>query len=143
MRIKIEFEKGGEFIADMDEKKAPKTCAILKERLPFEYLFHHSSTSGEAVVALPPDLSVPKENQRTVAIYPGSICFLVKEEMYNIPDEIYITTGDFFVSRGYAIDYQQPINVAGKINEKLDELDKIGSRVLLKGAEIVKFSRLD
>ena len=74
MRIKIEFEKGGELIADMDEKRTPKTCAILKEKLPFEYQFQHSSTSGEAIVAISQDLSVPKENQRTVAIKPGSIC---------------------------------------------------------------------
>jgi len=142
MRIKIEFQKGGVFTAELDEKKAPKTCKIIADKLPFEYEFHHSSTSGEAIVTLPRDLTVPKENQRTVAIYPGSLCFLVKEEIYNIPDEIYITTGDFFVSRGYAIDYQQPINVFGKINENLEELDKIGSRVSMKGAEIVKFSLL-
>ena len=142
MRIKIEFEKGGVFSAVLDEKKAPKTCKIIAERLPFKYVFHHSSTSGEAIVTLPPDLTVPKENQRTVAIYPGSLCFLVKEEIYHIPDEIYITTGDYFVSRGYAIDYQQPINVFGKIDENLKELDEIGSRISMKGAETVKFSRI-
>ena len=143
MLIKIEFEKGGVFVAELFEEKAPQTSKIIAEKLPFEYEFLHSATSGQAIIAMTPDLPVPKENQRTIAIYPGSLCFLVKEEIYNIPNEIYITTGDFFVSRGYAIDYQQPINVFGQIKEKLDELDKIGSRILMKGTEKVKFSLMD
>ena len=37
--IRLEFEKGGAFIARLLADEAPKTCATIKSRLPFEYLF--------------------------------------------------------------------------------------------------------
>jgi hypothetical protein len=40
--MKIEFEKGGSFIARLLEEEAPKSCKTIKERLPFEYRFHQS-----------------------------------------------------------------------------------------------------
>ena len=70
--MKIEFEKGGTFTAKLLEDEAPKTCKTIKERLPFEYRFHQSIVSGQAVVTLPPDLTVERENQRVAGIPPGA-----------------------------------------------------------------------
>jgi hypothetical protein len=80
------------------------------------------------------------ENQRTAGIYPGSLCFLVQNPPMRVPDELYITYGPYFISRGLRTDYQEPLNVFGQIEENLEELNTIGSRFSLKGAEIVKFS---
>lgn len=102
-KIKIEFEKGGSFIATLLEDEAPKTCKTIKERLPFEYRFHHSIISGNAIIALPTDLIVERENQRVAGIPPGTLSFLVKNEAILVPDEIYISYG-IFISRGVTLD---------------------------------------
>jgi hypothetical protein len=140
--LKIEFEKGGTFTARLLEDEAPKTCATLKDRLPFEYLFQQSIVSGQAMVAIPPDLTVERENQRVAGIPPGALSFLVRDEPVLVPDEIYIPYG-VFISRGLFIDAKQPVNVFAQIDEGLDELKEIGARVIHQGAEMVKFSLAD
>ncbi|MFN8473338.1 MAG: DUF3830 family protein [Anaerolineae bacterium] len=136
--ITIEFEKGGVFTARLLEAEAPKSCAIIRERLPFTYRFHHSIVSGQAVVTLPPDMTMPRENQRVAGIYPGALSFLVKDEPVLVPDEIYISYG-IFISRGLTVDAKQPVNVFGQIESNLDELVKVGRRILMQGAEMVEF----
>lgn len=138
-RLKIVFEKGGVFYARLLETEAPKTCATIKAHLPFKYRFHQSIVSGQALVTLPPDLTVERENQRVAGTPPGTIAFLVKDEPVQVPDEIYIAYG-VFISRGLFVDMKQPVNVFAQIEENLDELMKVGKRVLMQGAEVVNFS---
>jgi len=140
--IQLEFEKGGVFTARLLEDEAPKTCATIKSRLPFEYLFQQSIVSGQAMVAIPPDLTVERENQRVAGIAPGALSFLVKDELVLVPDEIYIAYG-LFISRGLTVDAKQPVNVFAQIVGDLDELQEIGARVIRHGAEMVRFSLAD
>ncbi|MGQ9584530.1 MAG: DUF3830 family protein [Anaerolineae bacterium] len=142
-RIKIEFQKGGTFTAKLFEDQAPKTCAAVLKRLPFECKFWQSICSGHAVVTVLSDLTAPPENQRTVGIYPGTLCFLPQDPPKNVPDEIYITYGPYFVSRCSYIDFQQPVNVFGQIEGDADELMKVGQRILMEGAEMVRFTQLE
>lgn len=140
--MKIEFERGGVFTAKLLEVEAPKTCQTIKSRLPFEYRFQHSIVSGQAILCLPPDLTVERENQRVAGILPGALSFLVKDEPVLVPDEIYIAYG-IFISRGLTIDAKQPVNVFAQIESNLDELKQIGRRILLQGAEMVRFSLVE
>ena len=137
--IQLEFEKGGVFTARLLEDEAPKTCATIKSRLPFEYLFQQSIVSGQAMVAIPPDLTVERENQRVAGIPPGAVSFLVKDEPVLVPDEIYIAYG-IFISRGLTVDAKQAVNVFAQIVDGLDELQEIGARIIRHGAEMVRFS---
>jgi hypothetical protein len=137
--LKIEFEKGGTFFARLLEDEAPKTCATIKSRLPFEYRFQQSIVSGQAMVAIPPDLTVERENQRVAGIPPGALSFLVRDEPVLVPDEIYIAYG-IFISRGLTVDAKQPVNVFAQIDDALDELREIGARVIHHGSEMVQFS---
>jgi hypothetical protein len=137
--MKIELEKGGVFIARFLEAEAPKTCGTIKARLPFAYRFHHSIVSGQAIVTLPPDLTVERENQRVAGTRAGAITFLVKDEPVLVPDEIYIAYG-IFISRGLTVDMKQPVNVFAQIDSNLDELAQAGRRILMQGAEMVRFS---
>jgi hypothetical protein len=139
-RIKIEFEKGGCFTARPLSQEAPETCRAILDRLPFAYTFHQSVVSGQAMLALLPDLTAPRENQRTVGLPPGSLCFLVQNPPMNVPDEIYITYGPYFVPRSFAVDAQEPVNVFGQIEFGLDNLLAVGKRVLMEGAEEVRFT---
>ncbi len=137
--MKIEFSRGGTFYARLLEEAAPKTCAVIKSRLPFEYRFHHSIVSGHAIVTLPPDLTVPRENQYVAGLYPGAISFLVKDEPVLVPDEIYIAYG-IFISRGLTVDMKQPVNYFAQVDDNLAELKTACRRVLMEGAEVIKFS---
>ena len=140
--MRIEFERGGVFMAKLLEDEAPKTCQTIKSRLPFGYRFQHSIVSGQAILCLPPDLTVERENQRVAGILPGALSFLVKDEPVLVPDEIYIAYG-IFISRGLTVDAKQPVNVFAQIESNLDELKQIGRRILLQGAEMVHFSLVE
>ena len=141
-KMKIEFEKGGVFVAKLLQDEAPRTCRTIKAKLPLAYRFHHSIVSGQALVTLPPDLTVERENQRVAGIPPGTLSFLVRDEPMLVPDEIYIAYG-LFISRGLTVDMKQPVNVFARIEEKLDELAQVGRRVLMNGAEVVRFSLVE
>jgi len=138
-QIRIEFEKGSVFIARLLEDEAPKTCEAIKNHLPFEYKFFHSIVSGQAILTLPPDFTVERENQRVAGIPPGTLSFLVKDEVVSVPDEIYIAYG-IFISRGLTVDMKQPVNVFAQIEANLDELKVVCQRILMEGTEIVQFS---
>lgn len=47
-QIKITFEKGGSFVADMLEDEAPVTCRVIWEALesPWSEIFIHSNIGG-------------------------------------------------------------------------------------------------
>jgi hypothetical protein len=137
--IRIEFEKGGVFHARLLESEAPKTCRRIAARLPFAYRFHHSIVSGQALVTLPPDLTMPRENQRVAGIPPGALSFLVRDTAVLVPDEIYIAYG-IFISRGLTVDAKQPVNVFAQIDDELQSLRTVGQRILMHGAEMVRFS---
>jgi hypothetical protein len=38
------------------------------------------------------------------------------------------------------VDAKQPVNIFARVEEKLDELAQVGRRVLMEGAETVRFS---
>jgi hypothetical protein len=137
--MQLEFQKGGVFVARLLTAEAPKTCATIQRRLPFAYRFHHSIVSGQALVTLPPDLTVERENQRVAGVPPGTLAFLVKDEPVLVPDEIYVAYG-LFISRGLTVDMKQPVNIFARVEEKLDELAQVGRRVRMEGAETVRFS---
>ena len=137
--LKLEFEKGGTFRARLLEEEAPKTCATIRSRLPFEYRFQQSIVSGQAMVAIPPDLTVERENQRVAGIPPGALSFLVGDEPVLVPDEIYVAYG-IFISRGLTLDAKQPVNVFAQIDDGLEELAEIGTRIIHHGSEMVRFS---
>jgi hypothetical protein len=139
--MRLEFQKGGVFAARLLTAEAPKTCATIQGRLPFSYRFHHSIVSGQALVTLPPDLTVERENQRVAGVPPGTLAFLVRDVPVLVPDEIYIAYG-LFISRGLTVDMKQPVNIFARVEEQLDELAQVGRRVLMEGAETVRFSAL-
>ncbi len=48
-----------------------------------------------------------------------------------------------FISRGLFLDAKQPVNVFANIDENVDELKEIGQRIIMQGAEMVRFSLLE
>ena len=142
-KIEITFERGGVFTADLLVEEAPMTCQFILEHLPLTLPFQHSTTSGQAVVGFPVAMTPKPENQRTVGIFPGSLCYLVCNPPMHVPDEIYISTGPYFIPRGFRVDYQEPVNVFGKIEGNLEQLANIEDRILKFGVEKVMFRLID
>lgn len=138
-RIEIAFSNGGRFEVELLADQAPKTCAIIQSRLPFEHTFFQSVVSGHALLCLPPDLTMPRENQRVSGIEPGTLSFLVRDEPVLVPDEIYISYG-IFISRGLTLDMNQPVNVFGRVLGDIEDLKRVCRRVHMEGAERVRFS---
>ncbi|MGD9375404.1 MAG: hypothetical protein PVJ23_06455, partial [Anaerolineae bacterium] len=87
-------------------------------------------------------LTVERENQRVAGTPPGTIAFLVRDEPVLVPDEIYIAYG-IFISRGLTVDAKQPVNVWAQIESDLDELKRVGQRIHLDGAEMVRFQLIE
>lgn len=141
-RIQITFQKGARFEAELFDDEAPKSVAIIKARLPFEYTYFQSIVSGHALVCLPPDMTMPRENQRVAGVEPGTLSFLVKDEPVLVPDEIYISYG-IFISRGLTVDAKQPVNIFGRIVGDLGELRRACREVHMEGAQTIRFSALD
>ena len=140
-RIQLRFAKGDRFEVELHDDEAPKTVSIIRQRLPFQYTFFQSIVSGQALVCLPPDLSVPRENQRVAGIPAGTLSFLVKDEPVLVPDEIYIAYG-IFISRGLTVDMKQPVNVFGHVVGDLEALARACRRVHMEGAETIHFEPL-
>jgi hypothetical protein len=140
-RIQLRFAKGDRFEVELHDDEAPKTVAILTQRMPFEYTFFQSIVSGQALVCLPPDLTVPRENQRVAGIPAGTLSFLVKDEPVLVPDEIYIAYG-LFISRGLTVDMKQPVNVFGHVLGDLEALASACRRVHMEGAQTIRFEAL-
>ena len=67
-QIRITFEKGGSFVADMLEEKAPETCKLIWDMLeePWSEKFIHSNYCGFCVESpyfpVPDDAKLPLEN---------------------------------------------------------------------------------
>lgn len=67
-QIRITFEKGGSFVADMLEDKAPETCKLIWDMLeePWSEKFIHSNYCGFCVESpyfpVPEDAKLPLEN---------------------------------------------------------------------------------
>jgi len=141
-RIKLEFEKGGTFFAELLDQEAPRTCATFLAQLPAEIRFRHSMICGQAIasVKLPAGFNVDKEHQRNAGILPGTLSLLVKDDVLNIGFQMYIAYG-MFSSRLTKIDDKIPVNVFGHIDDGLDQLREIGGRILMSGAETVRVSR--
>jgi len=126
-------------LAQLLEDEAPMTCETIKTNLPFEIRFQHSIVSGQAIVGYPSELTVAPENQRVLGIPPGTLSFLVRDETRRVPDEVYISYG-VFVSRSLKLDMNQPVNVFAQIEQDIDQLQGVCKRILIEGAELVRFS---
>lgn len=136
--ITMEFSKGGIFRVELLIEDAPRSCQVITEKLPFEYRFHQSIVSGQALVTLPPDMTMEPENQRVAGVPVGALAFLIEDSARLVPDEIYIAYG-LFISRGLTLDMKQPVNVFGQVHDDLEHLATVGRRVLMEGAETVRF----
>jgi hypothetical protein len=147
-QIRIEFEKGGTFIADMLEDIAPKTCKAVWDKLPIEADAQHAQYSGHIIFLFTPTITFDElENPKWMDLFPGDVTLNVHPlhklhltPAINIPIEIFIVYGGCLPADWCG---PSPANHFAKIVEgNLEELAEIGRRNRREGFEKIKFTRV-
>jgi hypothetical protein len=149
-RLKIEFERGGEFAAKLLDA-APNTGQLMWKHLPFEGVVRHAILSGYEVWFPIPNLPKgkrPRENFTRI-LQRGDIGYLSEEWMWRQQSA---KTGEAFEGEdGFCIYYglalprdfrgDEVVCVFARITENLEALVEVGRRIHMKGAERVKVTR--
>jgi hypothetical protein len=138
----IEIQIGDQvFVAEMLNKKAPKTCAAIKSILPLESVTWHQFWSGQGLQCH--DMRL-KQMARDHGMWPNAD-FPDYEENPNI----YGSAGDvgfypighgLFITYGKcrffgALDGAEPTYIFAKIKDNLDELYQLGREIGRKGEQ--------
>lgn len=132
-KIEIEFEKGGKFIAALFEDKAPKTCKVVWDNLPFSGKIGHAYYSGKLMYLLVDTRLKELENAKSVGFLPGDIVYLTPFYGRDTPNEIGIVYGDALIQDvcGWI-----PANYFATIIEgSLEELRSVATRIREYGRE--------
>ena len=139
-KIKLEFERGGSFEAELLDELAPKTCQAFWDLLPLRQRVGHAKFSGHVLYIFPGITLDVMENSRCVGVIPGEILFnphLTNKPAH--PKEVIFVYGPALIrdSFGYA-----PSNLFARITQNVEEFTKIGKRIDEEGREYVVISRI-
>ena len=140
-RFKIEVA-GHEFVADLLEDRAPKTCDAFWAQLPFERDLIQAKWSGHVSYVLT-DLDIKEaECSRCYGVCPGEILYNPHvHDAAEHPHEVSIVYGPAVMSSvsGFAI-----MNLFARIpTEKLDELYALGIEISREGMKKARFTRIE
>jgi hypothetical protein len=145
-QIRIEFEKGGVFLAALMEDAAPRACKQIWEALPIKSRAGQAARSGQVLNCAVPFEHRIVENSKLV-IPQGGLALdgklyksLYREGQPIIKAAIVIAYGVDNMSFGYS-GLVNPISYFAQIKDGLDELYKIGLRNREYGRENVAFSK--
>jgi len=133
---KLKIKAGGyEFIGRLEEELAPKTCALFKELLPLENKLIHVRWSGQG-------MWIPYGDARLELDYENNTSFPAKGEFLLYPGGI--SEMEIIVAYGKCMFSSQVGQLAGNhfltIIEGLENLDKLGEKVLWEGAQGIEIS---
>lgn len=130
-KVEIVFERGGRFVIDLLEDEAPKTCEAFLKVLPLEGLeARHAKSSGDEVYVQTMDMAVDKENNVDPA--QGDVAFNPMPNWRAV-----------CIYYGPKITNRMNFNKFGHISEGLEELEKAGNRIWLRGVEKASFRVLE
>lgn len=133
-KIKFTFERGGELIADLLSKGAPKTIKKVLALLPYETTVYHTRWCGREVnfpiKSLEP---VFRENQTATANTGDVVYWKEWETEENPPEALAIYYGAEVIRdhRGFL-----PVNVFARISpDQWTRIEEIGIRIWKNGIE--------
>jgi hypothetical protein len=144
-KMRVEFERGGKFVATLLEENAPKTCEKVWESLPIKTRVKHGQWSGQMFYCYVDVVFKVPENLHRM-LRPGDISFNVHllplgsakrpmkhEIMFGYgPAMLHVSTEGF----------PNMSNLFAHITEgDLKELEKIGVRILEQGIEEVVLTK--
>lgn len=135
---KLKIKAGGyEFTAKLEEELAPNTCEAFKKMLPFENKLIHVRWSGQG-------MWIPYGDFRLGLEYENHTSHPVKGEFLLYPGGI--SEMEIIVAYGRCLFASQVGQLAGNhfltIIEGLENLDKLGEKVLWEGAQAISIDYL-
>jgi len=135
---KLKITAGGyEFTAKLEEELAPKTCEIFKTLLPLENKLIHVRWSGQG-------MWIPYGETRLGLDYENNTSHPAKGEFLLYPGGI--SEMEIIVAYGRCLFSSQVGQLAGNhfltITEGIENLDKLGEKVLWEGAQSIKIDYL-
>jgi len=141
LRIRIRFERGGEFTARLRPDLAPETVKAVMAMLPIETTVYHSRWSGREInFPLKSPTPVPRERQ-TCTVNTGDVVYWKEWEMGEEANEalaVYYGAEVTRDHRGYL-----PVNVFAQVaQEEWTEIEKVGLRIWKEGGEGLSVSAL-
>ncbi len=139
-RIKFEFEKGGELIAEMLQDHAPKSIDVIGNNIPIKATVFHTRWCGREI-NFPVQFSglIPRENQ-TSSVNTGDVIFWQEWDSENPSQALAIYYGAEFI-RYHTGPLQ--VNVFARISQNQWPLiEEIGIRVWQQGIEAVEIGIL-
>ena len=147
-QIKITFERGGEFTANLLENKAPRICQQIMNALPIETRTGHTTRSGMILHAFAPFETNILENQKTVIPQGGLAIDGILHKTLFREREKPIVKAEILVA--YGVDNMifgisglvNPVSLMAQINNNLEELYDIGLRHRAKGRENILLEKI-
>lgn len=135
---KLKIKAGGyEFTAKLEEELAPKTCEAFKKMLPFENKLIHVRWSGQG-------MWIPYGDFRLGLDYENHTSHPSKGEFLLYPGGI--SEMEIIVAYGRCLFASQVGQLAGNhfltVIEGLENLDKLGEKVLWEGAQAISIDYL-
>jgi hypothetical protein len=147
-QIKLKFERGGEFIANLIDDEAPRICKQINESLPIESRTVHTTRSGMILHANVPFETRILENPKTVVPMGGlAIDGVLNKTLYRDREQS-IIEADLIIA--YGVDNMifgisglvNPVSYFAQIQDNLDELYNIGRRHRAQGKENILIERI-
>jgi hypothetical protein len=135
---KLKIKAGGyEFTAKLEEELAPKTCEAFKLLLPLENKLIHVRWSGQG-------MWIPYGDARLGLDYENNTSYPAKGEFLLYPGGI--SEMEIIVAYGKCLFSSQVGQLSGNhfmtVIEGLENLDKLGEKVLWEGAQTIKVDYL-
>jgi hypothetical protein len=142
-RILITFENGESFPATLLEDKAPHTCQIVWEALPFSQTVRHSRWSGREVNLEFSSTSMPKRENQTISTSVGEIVYWRDWPLESELDVLEVLAIYYGAEHTRSHKGDEPVNIFAQVDfTNLDLLQKVGERIWLEGTERVTFTRI-
>lgn len=131
---KLRITAGGyEFTGKLEEERAPKTCEVFKKLLPLENKLIHVRWSGQG-------MWIPYGDLRLGLEYENHTSYPSKGEFLLYPGGI--SEMEIIVAYGKCLFSSQVGQLAGNhfltITEGLENLEKLGEKVLWEGAQPIR-----
>jgi hypothetical protein len=131
---KLRITAGGyEFTGKLEEERAPKTCEVFKNLLPLENKLIHVRWSGQG-------MWIPYGDLRLGLEYENHTSYPSKGEFLLYPGGI--SEMEIIVAYGKCMFSSQVGQLAGNhfltITEGLENLEKLGEKVLWEGAQPIR-----
>jgi hypothetical protein len=142
-RILITFENGESIPATLQDNKAPQTCQIVWEALPFTQIVRHSRWSGREVNFEFSSATKPMRENQTISTSAGEMVYWRDWLHDTDPDVLEVLAIYYGPEHTRSHKGDERVNVFAQVDfDFLDCLEKVGERIWLNGTEKVTLSKL-